>query len=207
MQQDPLGYVDGSSLFWSYADNPINREDPTGTVTVFMEGLKGLSDTSPATAADYPKYAWVDGFFSWADKKAAEKFIRDKVGKPGCQTEPIIVLGHSLGGKAWTVGSDLANEGYTVNFVATLDPVDLAPGTYMMNPKIKLGWNWFQDVGTPAGVNIAGARNVLDAEGTWGTGVLGTKKNILLHTEIDDDGAIAKEIKDKVDEIIKAWKP
>jgi len=197
-------------------NNPINRVDPEGTITVFMQGWGGITDVLPSwlwgrepDKADYPDYNWVDEVFLSHQTGLAEAAIKKKIPNPKQQCEPIILIGHSKGGNSiYFVADSLVRQGYTVDLVASLDPIGLIGlgNPLVANRKIKLIWNWFQTVSTPGGHQVVGAtREVMNATGMFGTGVLGPVKNILRHTEIYFDRTIANEIKTKADEIIKGY--
>jgi len=139
MQRDPMGYVDGMSLYEYVGSNVVNRRDPLGLYVVLIGG-----------AADVPGGNWIiaqlkdphfsmgwgyvnhygqttftnkdDGFyFGEADKK---KIVDAIVRRAKVCKEPVNIIAHSWGsGTAIEVVTELAKRGIKVNKLITIDPV------------------------------------------------------------------------------------
>ena len=153
LNADPTGLAAGPNPYDYVGTNPTDAIDAAGLVSVFMRGWNGgssgkhsagslqasgfraggSSDSSHRSAAtptaegaqdDYSLYDWVNKKFDYYQVDDAVKYIIETVGEPDSQKQPIIIIGHSLGGDAAiTVANKLKNRGYQVYLLATLDPI------------------------------------------------------------------------------------
>ena len=257
ISRDPLGYVDGMSLYRGYFG--VTFLDPTGTIEVFFHGHRGMSgpssdssggssgssdsgtgssdaggssasgssehggssDSGPGSSDSnssrpnssknqaYPLYRWADRHFSWSETDAAVEYVISMVGQPDAQCEPIVLVGHSFGGwAAMETAKKLKEKGYTVDLLATLDPVTSAGHALTLGTKeekkptgVKLHWNWYQTETHPHGASVTDADLNIKNQ----TGIVDGKDQILNHTKIDDDRPISDKIKERSEQIHQQW--
>jgi pimeloyl-ACP methyl ester carboxylesterase len=203
------GFDAGDSNLYRYVNNaPGLRTDPAGFVSVFFHGFAGFSYPNHSENKNvYPLYRWADKHFSQApahlEVAQAVAFIVKRVGGPARPKEPIVLVGHSLGGlSAYQTATVLTSMGYCIDLLATLDPVAMTTfplqlffgGLWPVPLLVRRTWNWHQTVVNPEGAIMVGFPrqsivNTKDAKGPDG--------QVLKHTLIDDDQAIANEIRNE----------
>jgi RHS repeat-associated protein len=198
LENDPLSFRAGDENLYRYlADQPVTGVDPNGTVSVFIRGYDGPSGSSDG--GDNKTYNWVDRQFTRGQANKVVKFVTESVGPPDQQSEPIIIIGHSLGGAtAVDIVKKLTKLGYQVDFLVTLDPVPtgfwsiLGSPDYFERPAgVKLAWNWKQMKDEPRGSEMVGADRDIWTD--------------LGHTEVNQDKAISDQIKLRATQFADRW--
>jgi RHS repeat-associated protein len=125
LQTDLVGYEGGINLYGYVGNDPVNRNDPTGLIDIYIGGASDASSTH--IVQNYARGRGV--YFSHSSAGGAIRLMRDAAARG----EPINVIGHSLGGAAAISLVGLA--GVRVDLLITIDPVG---GVY--NPS-RAGWN------------------------------------------------------------------
>ncbi len=128
LSRDWIREAGGSNLYAYVGGNPIMRIDPMGLAYIFIGGATDSNNGPVMKYVDQLKREnkWnkeTDAYFFYNQLEEAMKHIKNLP-----QSEPVTVIGHSLGGDtAGQVAVGLANETKTcpgrVNTLITIDPV------------------------------------------------------------------------------------
>lgn len=156
ISRDPVGYVDGQSLYAGYFAQKFAR-DPSGLLLAAVDGtgsnawLKKTGSTYNSSVLNFamnydgPKKYWAGPDSSIIgvvkEAKTIHKQVKDWICKKWCadRTQPIDLIGHSRGGYiVMEVARDLSKNGcccddgkvYTpqIRFMGLYDPADMAAG-------------------------------------------------------------------------------
>jgi RHS repeat-associated protein len=126
------GYWDGSDLYQAEENDPVNRDDPSGRISVFIAGASrysrgqyesgsGMLYNDPWIINNVPggRIVATHRQFSWA----LAEILKAHAAAP---CEPIFIVGHSWGAAtALKLAVELKERGIQIDGLITIDPVDL----------------------------------------------------------------------------------
>jgi RHS repeat-associated protein len=119
ISEDPKGFAAGINFYAYAGNNPLDANDPSGMVYIFVGGAgdSSLSGIVRNYAADFRPLTGQQVIYrTWDQGSDIQKYI---AGLP--TGEPINLIGHSYGGD--TAATIAANSSRRINMLVTIDPV------------------------------------------------------------------------------------
>ena len=123
LSEDPMWFGAGVNFYIYCGNNPVNSNDPSGKVNIFVGGF-GDTSLSGGIVYNYSRFSAPSNgqqtaYFSWDQGSDIQDFINSQ-----SADEPINIIGHSYGGD--TAAEVTADSSRAINMLVTVDPVSMS---------------------------------------------------------------------------------
>lgn len=161
ISEDPKGF-DAGVNFYAYANNnPINANDPSGNIYIFVGGFGDVSLSGGIVKNFAERFNPVAGqqvvYRSWDQSSEIQNLINSQPAG-----EPINLIGHSYGGD--TAATITANSARQINTLITIDPVSLITPNYS---DVAKNSNFWMNVNAQTANSLERSNIIAGIGGAW----------------------------------------